>query len=517
MNFPYAETPIVMEDELEKYKRENADLKKEIERLKNSSASNTYKVIFEASPDILIQLNADYKIIVIHIPNIEEERVNTVVGKDIFDVTPEYTHVKMKNALTSVFRDGEVVKYFSEGETMGSYRYYDNYLSPIKDAEGNITTVYFRSRDITAQKIAEKVLLDNERKLKTVYENSIQFLTVLDLDRKFIWFNKNARDRSPAVFGKDLIVGEVAESYIAKEYRTGFVENFNKAVAGETITYTRKYALNNAPFFLELSLAPVYNNDNTVVGVALTGINVTKHKEYEDYLKRINLELVQQNEKLNQYSYIISHNLRGPIATLMGLVQVFEQCRHESDQLDEIMRHVYKSAVNLDSIIKDLNTVVTNSGQEGNLKTTIDLKEECEGIIFLLASQIEKASAEFIIDFEQYPILFSIKSYIHSILYNLIYNAIKYRRTHVTPVIRIQSYIENDGMLCIECTDNGLGIDLDKFGSRLFGFYKRFHTHVEGKGLGLHLVKKQVELLGGRIEVQSVVDEGSTFRIFLPK
>ena len=505
-----------MENELEKYKRENAELKKEIDRLTNQSSANTYKVIFDASPDILIQLNAAYKIIVIHIPNIEQAKLDALIGQDIFDLTPVYAHEKMAAALTAIFKDGEVIKYFSEGDTMGAYRYYDNYLAPIKDAHGNITSVYFRSREITAQKIAEKVLMDNERKLKTVYENSIQFLTVIDLDRRFIWFNKNARDKSPAVFGKNLVVGAVVETYIAEAYRAGFIENFNKAVAGETITYTRKYSLNNAPFFLELSLTPVYDNENNVVGVALTGINVTKHKEYEDYLKRINLELVQQNEQLNQYSYIISHNLRGPIATLMGLVQVFEQCDNDPVQVTEIMKHIYKSSMNLDEIIKDLNTVVTHTNKDENLYTTICLREECEGIVFLLASQIEKAGAEIIYDFERCPTILSIKSYVHSILYNLISNAIKYRQPTVFPVIHISSYKHTDTLVCIECSDNGLGINMDKFGDKLFGFYKRFHSHVEGKGLGLHLVKKQVELLGGRIEVQSVVDEGTTFRIFLP-
>ncbi|HSY62199.1 MAG TPA: ATP-binding protein, partial [Cytophaga sp.] len=121
-----------------------------------------------------------------------------------------------------------------------------------------------------------------------------------------------------------------------------------------------------------------------------------------------------------------------------------------------------------------------------------------------------------IYNFEKCPDVFSIKSYLHSILYNLISNAIKYKRKYILPVIYISSYMENEKEVCIECCDNGLGIDMEKFGDKLFGFYKRFHSHVEGKGLGLHLVKKQVGLLEGRIEVQSVVNKGTTFRIILP-
>ncbi|WP_018342796.1 sensor histidine kinase [Cytophaga aurantiaca] len=504
-----------MSSELENIKRENEFLKAEVERLKIQIQTDAYKIIFDSSPDIIIQLDNSYRILIIHIPDIPAERLDMLVGKNIFDVTPLYAHAKMLHALEEVVQQGKVVVYESEGETLGAYRYYENYLAPIKDEHDHILSTYFISREVTSQKLAEKVMLENERKLKTVYENSIQILTILDLERRFTWFNKNALDRSPAILGRALVMGERAETYIEESQRELFILNFNKAVQGEVITYPRVAYVNGQAIHLEYTLSPVTEQDK-VVGVSLSGINVTKHKEYEDYLKRINLELVQQNEQLNQYSYIISHNLRGPIATLMGLVQIFEQEKNNSIQIEEVMKHIYKSAVNLDSIIKDLNTVISYDEQVTSLFSKIDIKEECEAIEFLLSTQIHHASAQIVHHFEKCPVVFSIKSYVHSILYNLISNAIKYKRNYILPVIHVSCYMENEKDVCIECSDNGLGIDMEKFGDKLFGFYKRFHSHVDGKGLGLHLVKKQVGLLGGRIEVQSVVNEGTTFKIILP-
>lgn len=502
------------DSELEHFKSENEHLKKEIEHLKYQMQYNSYKAMFSSSPDIIIQLDTSNKIQVIHIPDIEIDRLDTLRGKDIFDVTPVHTHQKMDIALKEVFQEGKVLQYYSEGETLGMYRYYDNYLSPIKDDAGSIVSVYFRSREITTQILAEKILLDSERKLKTVYENSIQILTILDLDRKFTWFNRNALVRSPAVLGEELKIGVAAEMYIEKSQRALFIENFNKAAAGEIVTYLRQVNLKPEIIFIEYTLSPI-KEENEVVGVALTGMNVTKHKEYEDYLKRVNLELVQQNERLNQYSYIISHNLRGPIATLMGLVGIFDQCKDDSKQINELIGLIKKSSTNLDTIIVDLNAVLSSDINEENTFTEINVKEECSGIAFLLSSQVEKSNAQFIYNL-QCESVYSIRSYIHSILYNLISNAIKYKSLHLNPIIEISSYIE-DEMVCIECKDNGIGIDMPRFGDKLFGFYKRFHSHVEGKGLGLHLVKKQVELLHGRVEVKSAVGEGSTFSIFLPK
>jgi hypothetical protein len=105
---------------------------------------------------------------------------------------------------------------------------------------------------------------------------------------------------------------------------------------------------------------------------------------------------------------------------------------------------------------------------------------------------------------------------LRSILYNLISNGIKYRSPERKPVIHITSS-SNDQWVKIVVEDNGLGIDMEAFGSKLFGLYKRFHTHTEGRGLGLFLVKLQVEALEGTIEVESTLHKGTTFTICFPK
>jgi len=219
---------------------------------------------------------------------------------------------------------------------------------------------------------------------------------------------------------------------------------------------------------------------------------------------------------LNQYSYIISHNLRGPIVTLMGLVNLFEQIRHDPVQLDEVMMHINKSAYHLDAIIKDLNAVLSNSDGKEAIKTLLYLDQEMETIRYLLRNQIESTHAIIECDFSACPTLFSIKSYIHNVLYNLLSNAIKYKKTNQVPLIKVSSYTIEGGYTCIQFRDEGIGFDLEKTKDKLFGFYKRFHNHVEGKGLGLHLIKKQIDILGGKIEVDSVVNEGTTFRVLLP-
>jgi PAS domain S-box-containing protein len=315
-----------MASEIENLRSENDFLKAEIARLKNQIETDAYKVIFDSSQDIIIQLDRANIIQIMHIPTISKERLDALIGKNIFDVSDLHVQEKMKAALKEVFNGG-IVNYESEGDTLGEYRYFKNYVAPIYNEAKQIASAYFISRDVTTEKKAEKILLESERKLNTVYENSVQLLNILDLDRNFVWFNKNAYDYSVQFFKKPVLVGDSADNYTSKETKEEFISNFNKAINGEIVVYQRNAIIHSRKTYFEYILNPVKEHGE-VVGVSLSGIDITHHKEYEEYLKRINLELANQNEQLNHYSHVISHNLRGPIATLMGLVKLFE---HEID------------------------------------------------------------------------------------------------------------------------------------------------------------------------------------------
>jgi signal transduction histidine kinase len=117
-------------------------------------------------------------------------------------------------------------------------------------------------------------------------------------------------------------------------------------------------------------------------------------------------------------------------------------------------------------------------------------------------------------DFSAVDEVLTLKSYLHSIFFNLISNSIKYRRHDVKPVIEIVSSKKENGIELL-FRDNGLGIDMARKGEEIFGLYKRFHPHIEGKGVGLYMVKTQVETLGGRISLTSEVNKGTEFKILL--
>jgi signal transduction histidine kinase len=167
-------------------------------------------------------------------------------------------------------------------------------------------------------------------------------------------------------------------------------------------------------------------------------------------------------------------------------------------------------------VVKDLNTILDVRRDQTSILATVDLDEVVEQIRVGLAREITETQTHLITDLSEVKSILSIRPYIHSIFLNLISNSIKYRYPGRPPVILIQAANEDDYIKLI-FRDNGLGIDLSTSREKLFSLYHRFHTHVEGKGMGLYLVKTQVMTMGGRIEVFSEVNQGTTFHVYLKR
>jgi signal transduction histidine kinase len=226
-----------------------------------------------------------------------------------------------------------------------------------------------------------------------------------------------------------------------------------------------------------------------------------------------NQQLVTQNNELQQFSYTVSHNLRGPVASILGLINIHRMTETELEQR-HVLTLLERSAQSLETIIHDLNKIIDIRNDKFLAFENVYLEDELDLIKQLLHTFINQNDVFIDTEFKC-DTIFSIKSYINSILYNLVSNAIQYRSPERKPMIKITSEI-SDGYTILRISDNGLGIDLNKFENDLFKLYKRFHDHTQGKGLGLYIVKQQIEKLNGRVEVSSKPDHGTTFRVFLP-
>jgi light-regulated signal transduction histidine kinase (bacteriophytochrome) len=234
-----------------------------------------------------------------------------------------------------------------------------------------------------------------------------------------------------------------------------------------------------------------------------------------DEKAKIISELLRRNKELEQFTYIISHHLRSPVANIMGLAQALTEDNYPEALRKEFLTQLNLSVLKMDDVIRDINKSLQIKNNINELKEVVCFTDVVKDIKTSIAHFIEMHKVIIETDFDEVDKFMTVKSYVYSLLNTLISNSIKYRQPGLLPVISLKSLRINDGIQLI-ISDNGLGINLDKNSNSIFGLYKRFHPHIEGKGIGLFLAKTEIEKLGGAIEIKSKVNYGTTFKIFLP-
>jgi ligand-binding sensor domain-containing protein/signal transduction histidine kinase len=227
-------------------------------------------------------------------------------------------------------------------------------------------------------------------------------------------------------------------------------------------------------------------------------------------------ELVHSMHQLERFAFMIAHNLRGPAARVLGLGAVLElmPLKTVSTEEADIICKLIHATHELDTVIRDMGQIIDINNNRNHILTKVVLAEEMEKVQIQLAGEIERLQAIIKTDFTDAPAVFAYEPYVFSVLYQLVSNSLKFRQLQSRPIVEVKSYT-NGKYTRIEVKDNGLGIDLASYGEKIFSLYARFHLHVEGKGMGLCLVKTQVTALGGKIDVSSRVGEGTTFTIDL--
>ncbi|HRJ31644.1 MAG TPA: ATP-binding protein [Cyclobacteriaceae bacterium] len=243
---------------------------------------------------------------------------------------------------------------------------------------------------------------------------------------------------------------------------------------------------------------------------------LTKEVERQTHdLRNANTELVEHNSRLKQFSYIVSHNLRAPVARILGLSSILKSSQ-SVQETDDILNHITKAINDLDQVIRDINLILEIEKLNTQILDKVDLKSIVARTLEQLAPELDLTQAKVSVNLQNVSAVNFLTPYMESILYNVLSNAVKYRNPERRLEIGIKAEEEND-FIRLEIQDNGLGIDLEKHDKDLFKLYKRFHTHVEGKGLGLYLVKTQLTTLGGKLKVESKLNVGTTFILYFKK
>ena len=409
--------------------------------------------------------------------------------------------------------NGETVQFVNEYNFGGGKIYLSYSINPIWEADSVIGLSCF-SRDITRQKLDEIALKKSEASLRAIYNNTDMAYLLIDDDFKLVSFNEPAQAFSIEHNQVQLIAGTPIFEYFTTERRDFIAAILTRAKNGEIINYQLSLQNNDNIKWFEVTWAGIKNREYENFGYLLTNREITEKKKSEIEREKITADLIKRNKDLEQFTYIISHNLRAPLANIMGLSGLLNDLVPDEIECLEIVTGITASANKLDEVISDLNQILQVSFlNEKNEQ--VALPELVDDIKKSINYLIERENARVTFDFTEAKSVFTLKSYLRSIFFNLILNSIKYRKPDADPEISITSK-PGRGKIHISYRDNGRGIDTIKNKKDLFGLYKRFDTSVEGKGMGLFMVKMQVESLGGKIALHSQVNQGTVFEIEFP-
>ena len=237
-------------------------------------------------------------------------------------------------------------------------------------------------------------------------------------------------------------------------------------------------------------------------------------KVLSDGLKTSAEELSIKNKKLEDFAHIITHNLRSPLNNIQALYALYKSDLTPID-IDLVLDKIKTSSNNMLETINDLNLILKTNVSQQLPQETIYLQELLDKEIQNLSAVIIQTAATIKQELGVESI-YTHKVYLESILHNLISNALKYISPVRKPLIKVRFWKERENIF-FSVSDNGLGMDLEKWGHKLFGLYQTFHQNSNARGIGLYLVKMQVESLGGTISVESKPGLGTTFTVAIPE
>ncbi len=304
-----------------------------------------------------------------------------------------------------------------------------------------------------------------------------------------------------------------ASSYIAKDHLALADQLFHQcAFYGKSFTTEIKtLTANKQEFWVKAIGKPVYNDQKDIVGIRGIFQDIDDNKLKELSLQKTSEIISSQNERLFNFAHIVSHNLRSHTSNLSLIMDLIAETTDETEK-SELIASIKDVSESLNSTIEHLNDVVTIQTRTDQNKVNINFQDALDMVLKSIISLIIKKDATVHSDFSQVKNINYIPAYLESIFLNLITNAIKYSQQDRTAIIAIRTYMEGNKTI-LEISDNGMGIDLEKYGKNLFGMYKTFHRNKDAVGIGLFITKNQIESLDGEIFVESILDHGTTFKI----
>ncbi|TPE46369.1 PAS domain-containing sensor histidine kinase [Pontibacter mangrovi] len=384
-----------------------------------------------------------------------------------------------------------------------------------------VIPVFFKGVLLGAEGIARDITEEKKRQreveqLSLMASKTVNGVVIMDAKGRIEWVNDGFCRLTG--YNRTEVVGHVPSHLLQgagtdPAVRSRIFQKYEekKPFSEEVLNYRKT----GEQLWLCIDVMPIFDQDGELINYVAIQTDVTEKKEAEKKLLKLADDLYKHNLDLQQFTYMISHNLRAPLANALGLSQLMQRLSKESDSFDTAVVKLHDSVHQLDEVVRDINQILSlrDSGRVAS-RQKVCLLQVCHEVLDHLQQEITHTNAKVTVQISPDVCLISIHAYLYSILYNLLSNSLKYRSQERALELTIAAERDARGYV-LTVSDNGSGMEKHLVQHHLFQLYKRFHPNTYGKGIGLFLVKTQVQALSGKIEVESAPEAGTTFKIYL--
>jgi PAS domain S-box-containing protein len=371
--------------------------------------------------------------------------------------------------------------------------------------EPGIEAMVSNFNDISERKTTLLQREFDRNNLYALINNTNDLMWSVDRDFNLITSNQPFEQIIHLVTGKVIAKGEnTISDTLSTDVKERLRSFYERALSGEAFTVT-EYLDSPVEAWNEISFYPIRKNDE-IIGTACHAHDITKRIIAKLKLEKQNNELLKTNFELDKFAYSVSHDLRSPLTSMLGIISFIEEDSREPETLEHVQM-IKDSIKRLDSSIKNILSHSHNNRADLEI-TTIPVQKLITEIIASLSSIDTDISFEVSIS-EQYP-FHSDKQRFSTIVENLVSNAIKYH-TNDTEGRFLKIYgTSGKGYLELVFEDNGIGISRLNH-KNIFDMFYRISGQIPGSGIGLYIVKETVDKLKGSITIDSEEGKGSTF------
>ncbi|MDX5319476.1 MAG: PAS domain S-box protein, partial [Bacteroidota bacterium] len=374
--------------------------------------------------------------------------------------------------------------------------------------------VYGLFQDIDEKNRLHHELMLQEKQFRQTFENAPNGIALVGLNGQWLKVNKSLCDMLGYTSEElmNITFGDITHpDDLSEDWQ--FVEEL---LAGKRENYQmekRYFHKNGSTVWALLAVSLIKNEKGEPLHFISQINDITEVKKSHLEIHSLLEVSKEQNARLLNFAHIVSHNLRSHVGNFVMLLDLLKIEKPECTEND-FFPLLTSSAGSLQETIEYLNEIVAISESNQDKMEALPIHQFVEKALNDLSLLIMENTIQVKVEVPKELKIMAIPAYLDSVILNLLSNAIKYRSTERSAYIEIQARENINGRIELTIQDNGLGIDLNLNGQKLFGMYKTFHGNKDAKGMGLFLTKNQIEAMGGQITVESEVNHGTTFKVY---